>query len=560
MAEFSLLWPDGRPTPTWYAAPDVIRDLELEAIVRAIATQGSYRDAVREGIFRLAQDPQTIRYRQIVLADLQARPELSSKLEELLPLLDELTQFTYRQIGRSNELHEVIARARELELLVETVGQFHDAFAAIAEPLRSTGLIALRDQVSTLMDDPQFQSMVHDLPALLEALRSHASITIGVNLDHRLQPEAAVLLSVNEKPFTDNSLLDRLLGKEAGEGKGIAPLHRPPAIGDIAGSSASGRPRRVDPLMVPLFKDLSKVLQKVSEPVARALDKYVQLNGRFLAELRPEIIFYTQVLNLIGKLQAAGMPMTYPQITPAEQRVCRVKEAYNLQLALQKLDAAGGQAGVQPVVANDITFDDDGRIAILTGPNRGGKTTYMQSIGLVQVLAQTGMPVPGVAAEISPVDAIYTHYPVEERLELGTGRFGDEAQRIRTIFEEVSPQSLVLLNESLSTTSMGEGVFLARDIIRALRQIGVRAVFTTHMHELASEARAINQETPGDSAVFSLVASRPAGDKPPADGYSYHIRPGPPLGRSYAEHIAAEYGISEEQLQTLIETRFSREE
>jgi DNA mismatch repair ATPase MutS len=175
----------------------------------------------------------------------------------------------------------------------------------------------------------------------------------------------------------------------------------------------------------------------------------------------------------------------------------------------------------------------------------------------VQVLAQIGMPVPGEAAEISPVDAIYTHYPVEERLELGTGRLGDEARRIRAIFEKVTGSSLLLLNESLATTSMGEGIYLARDIVGALRQIGLRAVFTTHMHELAVAAQEINADTPGESAVFSLVASRPAETLQPGQGYSYRIKPGPPLGRSYAEHIAAQYGISDEQLQTLIKTRFS---
>jgi DNA mismatch repair ATPase MutS len=224
-----------------------------------------------------------------------------------------------------------------------------------------------------------------------------------------------------------------------------------------------------------------------------------------------------------------------------------------LQLAVQKQRAAVEEAA--EIVTNDIAFGEAGRIAILTGPNQGGKTTYMQSIGLAQVLAQTGLPVPGEEATISPVDAIYTHYPVVERLELGTGRFGDEAQRIRAIFERVTRHSLVLLNESLSTTSMGEGVYLAGDIVRALRQIGLRAVFTTHLHELATAVERINAESDGDSLVFSLVASKPAEDLQSEQRYSYEIRRGPPLGRSYAETIAARYGISNDQLQALLRER-----
>ena len=540
MAELSLLWPGGQPTAAWDVSQEVIRDLELEALVSAMSLHRAYREAVRTVVFRLCLDNETIRSRQIVLADLQSNPLLAEKLKELLPLLDELTQFTYRQVGVGSPLHEVVARARELELLAAILLELEKAFAAVSVPLQSSGLLALRQKIAAMVRDRQFQEMAQDLPALLEALRSNASVTIGINLDGRLRPETAVLLSVNQDCFTDSSLLERLLGKGIGEGKGIAPIHRPPVAGG----------ERLDPLMAPLFQDLSKVLEKVSEPVARELKKYVQLNGRFLADLHPEIIFYVHALDLIQELQNAGMSLCTPVIVPAQERVCRVQATYNVQLAIQRLKAQS-----TAVVTNDIEFGEDGRIAILTGPNQGGKTTYMQAIGLVQVLAQLGLPVPGEEARISPVDAIYTHYPVEERLELGTGRLGDEARRIRAIFEKVTRHSLLLLNESLSTTSMGEGVYLARDIMRALRQIGLRAVFTTHMHELAAAAGEINAETEGDSAVFSLVASKPDEALLSDAGHSYHIQPGPPLGRSYAEHIAARYGISDEQLQVLLEER-----
>jgi DNA mismatch repair ATPase MutS len=555
MTELSLLWPDGQPTPTWPVPQETIRDLELEAIVQAMCSHSRYQKAVRNTLFHLCLAEETIRYRQTVLTDLQLQTPLAEKLEELLPLLDELTQFTYRQIGRGNSLQEVVARVRELELLVAVVQQLDQAFATVSSPLGSAGLSALRDRIFSLREDQQFQEMAGELPVLLEALRSNASITIGVNLDHDLRPEAAVLLSVNQERFTDSSLLNRLLGKGVQQSKGIAPIHRPPVISEFNSPGASGRQKRLSPLMTPLFKDLAKVLEKISEPIAQELKKYIQLNGRFLADLHHEIIFYIQALNLVKKLEAAGMPLTYPEIAPAEERRCQVKSAYNLQLALREMRVHSGKAADPHVVTNDIVFDGEGRIAILTGPNRGGKTTYMQGVGLVQVLAQVGMLVPGEEAILSPVDGIYTHYPVEEQLELGTGRFGDEAQRLRSIFEKVTRYSLVLLNESLSTTGVDEGLYLARVLVRSLRRIGLRAVFTTHLHELAAVAEEINNQTPGDSAVFSLVASRPEGVPGDDQVYSYYVQSGPPLGRSYAEHIAARYGITDEQLQTLLEER-----
>lgn len=560
MTQLSLLWPDETPSATWTLTAETIRDLELAAVVKALCPYEPYREVIAPLIYDLCLEPETIRFRQAVLADLQAQPSLAAALEALLPLLDELALFSYRRQGNDSTLHEVAARAGELELLVEAVHRLQQAFTVVSTPLQSTALTALRDHVASVAADANFQQLVTNLPPLLAQLRTSASITIGVNLDPFMRPEEALLLAVNDFRFSDSTLLDRLLGKGAGDGKGIASLHTPPLMSKSSGMITggmpiSGPPQRVDPMMVPLFKDLSEVLEKVTQPIAYELRKYVQLNGRFLVALRPDILFYVHALRLVTKLTQAGMAWCWPEILPAAARVCWVRNAYNVQLAIQGLGRSSAAPLPQRVVANDIDLGENGRIAILTGPNQGGKTTYMQSIGLVQVFAQLGLPVPGASGRISPVDAIYTHYPIEEKLALGTGRFGDEAQRIRAIFEQVTAHSLLLFNESLATTNMGESVFLARDMVRALRQIGVRAIFTTHLHELAAAVERINADTPGDSVVVSLVASAQV-EADGVDGrYTYRIQPGPPLGRSYAENIAAQFGISYGQLQTLLAER-----
>jgi DNA mismatch repair ATPase MutS len=197
---------------------------------------------------------------------------------------------------------------------------------------------------------------------------------------------------------------------------------------------------------------------------------------------------------------------------------------------------------------------DDGRIGILTGPNQGGKTTYTQMVGLCQLLGQTGLWVPAAQARLSPVDNIYTHYPVEEQLARGTGRFGDEAQRLSQIFAHGTRHSLVLLNESLASTNPGESLYIAQDIMRILRRLGTRAIFATHLHELAADVATLNASTTGESRIVSLVASRTEAGE---DGHrcAYKIVPGPPLGRSYAREIAAQYGISYDQLTALLQQR-----
>jgi DNA mismatch repair protein MutS len=558
---FSLLWPAGYSRPqAARLAPETIRDLELEAVIGSICSHAAHRRAIEEVLYHPCQDAGVMGYRQAVLADLLRQPDLAEALAAALPLLDELAAYTYRPATPETPLYEVVARASELELLVEAVQRLSQAFEALEGDLESEGLRALRDYVAAYAADAGFQDMAQALPSLLADLRISASITIGVNLDERLRPQEALLLGVHAERFTQSSLLERLLGKTEGASKGIAPLHTLPPMPQS--EAVSGATQRAEPMLVPLFRDLAQVLEKVARPIGQELRRYVHLSGRLLVDLRPEIIFYVHAVSFIGKLQGLGLNFCRPQIASMDERVCQVEDTYNLYLALHFSQAKPGQDLSRQVVTNDVRLDAGGRIAILTGPNRGGKTTYMQAVGQIQVLAQAGLFVPGRRARISPVDGIYTHYPAEERLELGTGRFGDEARRIRAIFERVTRHSLVLLNESLSTTSTAESVYLAQDLVRALSQIGLRAIFVTHLHDLAAAVPELNRKPAGEGQVISLVASMveedPGGAAASDAGdihYSYRVVPAPPLGRSYADRIAAAYGISREQLMALLRER-----
>jgi len=524
-----------------------------------------HQDAIRTVLYQMCQDSDVLAYRQAILNDLLHQPILTEALKSMLPLLDELMLFIQPHFAGETSLREVIQRAGELQLLVDCVHHLSEAFRAVDGEIGSPGLRALQSHIEQFVTDNEFQQVIQALPKILSGLRACTSITVGVNLDEHLRPEEAVLLSVNSERFTESGLLDRLLGKSAAGGKGIAPIHSLPMLAESSnmitgGLPISGPTRRAEPMMVPLFRDLSVVLEKITKPIARELNHYVHLNSQFLKELRPEIIFLVQAVELARKLESWGLPVCLPEIAPGEERVCEIEDNYNVQLALHLSDQKPGTSLTGQVVTNEVILGPRGRIVILTGPNQGGKTTYMQAVGQAQVMAQAGLFVAGRRARISPVEGIYTHYPAEERLESGTGRFGDEARRIRAIFEQVTRHSLVLLNESLSTTNMGESLYLAQDIVRALRQIGLRAIFTTHLHELAATVEDINANTTGDSQVVSMVASYEEGQEEPTDvagdgPYSYRVALSPPLGRSYADRIAARYGVSLEQLIALLNQR-----
>lgn len=538
----SLLWPAHAPRTTYPLPPATIRDLGVETILRALSDDKPSQQKVRDVLLNLTSDTAVIRYRQEVLADLWDNPLLADKLEELLPFITTLDAYRSAVDRPRTTLEEVSWRLGELEQFATCVAELADMFGRVGSQLQAEGWQALRQLVVQTATDPTFVHLRQALPDLLRQIRTKASITIGVNLDGRLRPEAATLLSVNEHKFTSSSFLDKLLGK--GGHPALGPLHTVPPI-ETAGMSKEWDGREVNPLMVPLFKDLAKVLETISKPIAKALGHYVSLESTFLAAVSGEIAYYLAAVRLMRQLAGRGLPLCRPEIAPFEERVCHIQRGYNLNLALQ--------SGAGEMVGNEVAMGEDGRIFILTGPNQGGKTTYTQMVGLCQLLAQAGLWLPAEQARLSAVDAIYTHYPIEENLALGTGRFGDEAQRLSDIFAKATRHSLLLFNEPLASTSPSEGVYLAQDVVRILRRMGVRTIFGTHLHELAASIDLLNEETAGDSLVVSLVASpMVAGED---DQRTYRVVRGQPLGRSYAQQIAARYGISYAQLSEMLHKR-----
>ena len=553
----SLLWPphlSPQAQITQMSLSDAAaRDLGLAKIVAAIAPERQQQSFCEAILRQLSTDREVIQYRQAVLADLIAHPRLTEQLADLLPQIDELASFrTDPYFPEKTVLHEVNWRLGELESLVACVTSLGRMFRAVGDGLQAEGWRQLRDAAAQMEQNGTFRQLAKELPGLLEQLRAVGSITIGVNLDNLLRPVEATLVSINAEKFRASNLLQKLLGRAPDGWQGLAELHmatnRDAPMNPI---TSDQRHAAMNPLLIPLFRDLADILDKTCKPIAHVLEKFTRLNGQFLTGLRHELHFYLGAARLSRQFQLLGLPLCRPEIAPMAECSGQVEASYNFNLALHWLEEKG-VAG--RIVRNGVGFGERGRVFILTGPNQGGKTTYLQAVGLIFVLAQAGLLVPGTSARISPVDGIYSHYPVEEALEKGTGRLGDEAKRLNEVFAQATSHSLILLNETFATTSAGESLYLAQDVVRILRRMGVRAIYATHLHDLAAATDELNATTPGDGQIVSLVASPIAAG---GDGShrSYTIQPGPPLGRSYAQEIATRYGVSLEQLTSLLQKR-----
>ena len=513
----SLCHPDGGAPP---GRPRLDRQAAGDTGLAALREQFGLPE---ELLYELCQDLATIHYRQSVLADVLGSAPLREVLGEVRPMLRELAFFTTTRKEQSAPLQQAVWRLGELETYVACLQRLADA--ARLPHLESAGLQALQAFVRRRQADPVYQRLLQELPALRGGLKRRASVSIGINLDDQLRPAEATLLAVHEQKFAEPPLLSRIFGA-ASPYQPVASIKHVAALGT-------------------LFGDLDRILGAVARPLAKALGQYVRLQVQDLLSLERDIAFYLGAAQLFERLQARGLPICRPRLAPAAERRLQVTRLYNINLAL-----GGSEERAKAIVGNDLDMDTCGRILVLTGPNQGGKTTFTRAVGLLQVLAQAGLYAPAESATVSPADVVGTHFPVDEPGHAEGGRLAEEARRLAAIFTTASEHSLILMNESLASTSPSESLYLAADVVRGLRLLGARAVFATHLHELGDRVDAINREVAGASRLVSMVAGIES-NATGANGEvrrTYRIRPGPPVGLSYARDIARRYGISFEDI------------
>lgn len=540
----SLLYPPGTDyRPAGRLAPSEA-DLGLAAIIRALDYDGRHSRFVAGVLAELCADPAVIAYRQDVLDDMLRLSELAAGCATLLPQLAELANAG----GASHwsdpiALVQVGARLAELDGYVTCVDGLAAALAAPRDQLRSAGLQALRDFLAAIQATPDYQRLAGELPHLRAQLEQAGSVTLGINLDGQLRPESATVLAIN--PYRvggKGSLLGRLFGERAATDtlRGITALFK---ASDDRQHTAEHE----------LFRDLNRLLDRVAAPIAEALAAYTRINGAGLAALAPELAFYLGAARLAGTIRAAGLPLCRPTIVPANQRVCAIDGAYSLDLALRLRLARGDAALPNMVVPNQVAFDQARPIAILTGPNSGGKTTYTRAFGQAHVLAQAGLLIAGQSAQISPVDAIYSHFAAPERADIGGGRLAEELERLAWIFHQASPASLILLNEPLASTDHGAARVLGRDILAGLRLLGARAIFVTHIYELADDLRGDGAAGAGVISLVAGTSALPGDSDTPAPSYS--ITPGWPQPAGYAAELARRHGLGREQIAATLRER-----
>lgn len=477
-------------------------------------------------------DPEVILYRQDTFGDMIENPELSHILLKMIPLLNDITELRRMSSDSAASTEAYLYSITEVELYTSLLDLLRDNLIPLAPKFKSTAFRRFAERINTLTGSEYYKNLNDQLKELTSRVREIKSVTIGVNFDSQLRASRAGVLSINNEYFKSGELLDKMLRLDFknDEMTCIAPL-----IPFKKGQSDNQQ----NALANAFNGAINDVFRQSIRSWKKVIQHYVLENTDFLIRLMPEIEFVTKATELLMRLKERGCPLCHPVIKPMSEKAFDAEGLCNPIVAM-KLDA--------PVVPNDFRFDEDGMIYVLTGPNRGGKSVITCAVGIAFVMAQLGLPVCADSCVISPCDEIFTHFPTGSEDTIDKGRLGEECSRLSAIFEEVTEDSLVLCDESLSSTGSFEAAYIASEVLQGFSMARCRGIFSTHLHDLAASVDSINASCipNGGVKIDNLVAAIEKGSR------SFKILREKPDGKSYARDIAEKYGLSLDKIMTKI--------
>lgn len=250
-------------------------------------------------------------------------------------------------------------------------------------------------------------------------------------------------------------------------------------------------------------------------------DEFASFYDSSILQYRSELNFYLEVVEIIDRVKAAGMPVCWPEVSKEKKFV--IRGARDISLIAKD---------VVHIVPNDVEFTETEPFCYLTGANGGGKTTYLRAVGITAIMFLCGCPLVCEHAELYPVSGVYTHFPRDERFD-GDGRFADEQSRVKEILSNDVSDALVLLNETYSTTNEEIATDLTGKLADLLFGRGTFGIYITHQHGVG------NTKIPFLSVIV---------DESDENRRTYRIERRRGASDSFAMDILKKYGLTADAL------------
>jgi hypothetical protein len=480
--------------------PDFARDLNLDQIVAAI-NQGYESYGLVPHFYRPLRDVAQVAWRHEIMRDLE-----DAAVSQSIRAFADVMRAIRKKQAAAEKMHYALQKQRSLaevaQIYVDGVWQLTTDMMHVR--CQSRGLSAFAGFLGDYVESRPFQGLAVDVRKLASDL-ARICYSVLIRGD-----------TVTVRDYAGEADLSEQVAAT------FARFRQDAASNYLAEFRDSANMNHIE-------AQILDQVAKLHPDDFRALNEFSVRHDKFLhpviERFDREIHFYIAFLEFIRAVGKSGLPFCYPEVTTDKGAIFG-RAVFDLALAarLVRQDL--------PVVTNDFELEGDERVFVVSGPNQGGKTTFVRTFGQLHWLAALGCPVPGRSARLLLGDRIYTHFEREEDLATLRGKLQDDLVRIHDILQRITPDSIVLMNEIFSSTTLEDAVFLATRVMRAIIATDCLCVCVTFMDELAALDRKVvslvSTVVPSDPSRRTLKLVRRAAD-----------------GRAYAFSIAEKYRLTD---------------
>lgn len=489
-------------------------------------------------LFReMCTDTEVMDYRLDALEDIMHNPKLSPALHTAADRLLETEKKNSGGNGSPDSFTALGDRIEMLDSYISCMESLNTLSEELGDSIKSAAFKSFFSIIKERCECGEFIQMKRDISELKEAFSQKIrSVTVAINFNAEMRPISAGIVNFSDKPAGEKqNVFDRLFYKTSAYSDTV-----------VSGRLRSGVPNEdgyLNEADKALFEALEKLTSSYMRRLESALRAYDRLSFQKISMLSDQLDIFDGMTAIASSCEARGIKMCRPEFSDTP-RTARLTDLFDPCFYFKAAAADSEAKGADLVVTNSLEMDDNGRFFILTGANNGGKTTFLRGAGLCFLMAQTGFYTPAAACVISPCDFIFTHFPKEEETGINASRFTTEIKDLKVISDLVSENSLLLMNESIQSTTPKECAEIAGEITRIFCIIGVRGIYATHITELALMCDDITADPDCRSVPDSIVATvdEESGKR------LYKIKRGQPLKQSYAMDIFNSFGINSENI------------